>query len=289
MTEPSLKRQRAESDVDPPVIAKSSTTTITNIPDENLYTALEGLDKSPSKNTFSQHMLVKLAVRDPSIAAQIRQEYHSHQQRQKVEKAERKQHKDFSYCVDALKEAILDEEASSVDDEASSVDEEASSAHLPRDPGRIARCFVTKMREIKTQTHLYSSFETKRSALDTLRRMGFTLLNHTNEEMQELFPGAITTAESDEYCLEIIQIVESMSAQERKDLALMPVDGATVATTGLVGRGGNRYADTMLELYERLNETEFISAYHLSLFNDSLFESDESDDESEGEDSSEDE
>ncbi|KAI4714524.1 hypothetical protein J4E89_000204 [Alternaria sp. Ai002NY15] len=275
MTEPSLKRQRAESDVDPPMIAKSSTTTITIIPDENLYTALEGLNKSPSKNTFSQHMLVKLAVRDPSIAAQIRQEYHSHQQRQKVENAERKQHKDFSYCVDALKDAILDEEA--------------SSAHLPRDPGRIARCFVTKMREIKTQTHLYSSFETKRSALDTLRRMGFTLLNHTNEEMQELFPGAITTAESDEYCLEIIQIVESMSAQERKDLALMPVDGATVATTGLVGRGGNRYADTMLELYERLNETEFLSAYHLSLFNDSLFESDESDDGSEGEDSSEDE
>ncbi|KAI4936715.1 uncharacterized protein J4E92_001439 [Alternaria infectoria] len=278
MTEPSLKRQRAESDVNPPVTAKSSTTTITNIPDENLYTALEGLDKSPSKNTFSQHMLVKLAVRD--LRSQPKSD---------KKKAERKQHKDFSYCVDALKDAILDEEASSVDDEASSVDEEASSAHLPRDAGRIARCFVTKMREIKTQTHLYSSFETKRSALDTLRRMGFTLLNHTNEEMQQLFPGAITTGESDEYCLEIIQIVESMSAQERKDLALMPVDGATVATTGLVGRGGNRYADTMLELYERLNETEFLSAYHLSLFNDSLFESDESDDGSEGEDSSEDE
>ncbi|KAI4636688.1 hypothetical protein J4E93_011045 [Alternaria ventricosa] len=271
MTEPSLKRQRAESDVNPPVTAESSTTPNPNIPDYNLWKALKSLDKSPSNNTFSQHMLHKLAVRDPSIAAQIRQEYHQ----QKVEKAERKQRKDFSYCVNMLKGVILDEEA--------------CSTHLPRDPGRIARCFVTKMREIKTQTHLYSSFETKRSALDTLRRLGFTLLNHTNEEMQELFPGAITTAESDEYCLEIIQIVESMSAQERKDLALMPVDGATVATTGLVGRGGNRYADTMLELYERLNETEFISAYHLSLFNDSLFESDESDDGSEGEDSSEDE
>jgi len=159
MTEPSLKRQRAESFVNPPTIAKSSTTSNPNIPNYDLWTALSALDKSQTDHTFSQTMLVKLNLRDPSIGAQIRQEYHSHLQRQKEMQAEREQRKDFSHCVAALKEVIHREEA--------------RPAHLPRNPERIANCFITKMREIWRQTYYYSSFETKKSALDTLRRMAF--------------------------------------------------------------------------------------------------------------------
>ena len=224
-------------------------------------------------------MLVKLGLCDPSIAAQIRQEYHSHLQRQKEMQAEREQRKDFSYCVDALREVLHHEEA--------------RAAHLPRNPERIANCFITKMREIWRQTYYYSSFETKKSALDTLRRMAFAWLNTRDKELQRRLPGWITEDQSDEYCLGMLEILRDMSGQERKELANMPVDGATMATTEEMRRGGNRFLDKMQELRERLDETWLICGMHLYGFSEELFwwgrgnengSDDGSGDESDGED-----
>ena len=279
MTEPSLKRQRAESDVNPSAIARSSTTTNPNIPVYDLWTALSALDKSQTDHTFSQIMLVKLNLRDPSIGAQIRQEYHSHLQRQKEMQAEREQRKDFSHSVDALKEVIRHEEA--------------KPAHLARNPEQIANCFITKMREIWRRTYYYSSFETKKSALNTLRRMAFAWLDTRDKELQKQLPGWITEDQSDKYCLGMLGILRDMSGQERKELANMPVDGATVATTEEMRRGGNRFMDKMQELRERLDETWLICGMHLYGSSEELFwwgrgNEDGSDDGSDGEDGSED-
>jgi len=91
----------------------------------------------------------------------------------------------------------------------------------------------------------------------------------------------------------MLRILRDMSRQERRKLADMPVDRATVATTGEMRRGGTRFIDKMQELRERLDETWLICGMHLYGFSEELFwwgrgNEDGSDEESDGEDGSED-
>ncbi|KAH6875333.1 hypothetical protein BKA58DRAFT_454264, partial [Alternaria rosae] len=181
--------------------------TIINVLDEAV------MDETLDRTSFSHRAFLKIAKNDATIAATFQEAYDAYMEKQRNRSADfREVFYDFKYafpglgvCADGL---IPPEE-------------------IPVLSSKMEGALYRSVAKICSRTHDYSSFGTKKDALDALRKLGVMLLKTPDKKLRAAVADCIKNVESEEYVIAMYQIARHINVDQREEMCMMPVNEST--------------------------------------------------------------
>ncbi|KAI4920803.1 uncharacterized protein J4E92_008447 [Alternaria infectoria] len=229
-----------------PAPAATSSTTHPTIPADDLSRMVYALDKASIINEdpekYGHNLLIKLAVEDPAITATIKEAHDAHVEEEKNRVVE------FQDVIDQLRNSIPKS------------DETMKPEKIPVRSYHVEKRYRTCMYRICDRTYEYSSFGTKKNALDAWRNLLVLLVQIPDKRLRAAVIDRINLEEacnflSHPWTRGMEDIVHSLTPAQREEVCFMPVDGATV-TYDKSGRSTGAFKDKFTEVTRELEKAD---------------------------------